>query len=47
MSYPTNCFNCDFCNRCISAMYTDGCKFFPPEMKKENKLKKFFGKFFK
>ena len=47
MNFPTNCSNCEFCNRCNAAMYTNGCHFFAPEDKaKESGLKMLFYKIF-
>lgn len=47
MSYPTNCTNCQFRNRCDAAMYTDKCHFFGPSDKPKGfSFKRFFSKFF-
>ena len=47
MSYPTNCCNCQFRNRCDAAMYTDKCHFFGPNDKpKRFSFKRFFSSFF-
>ena len=47
---PSNCTTCSFESTCNSAMYMDGCHFFPPNAKRKKKthlLLKFFGKFFR
>lgn len=49
MNFPTNCSNCEFCNRCNASMYSNGCYFFLPEdnpQTKESGLKKLFNKIF-
>ena len=47
MSYPTNCTDCQFRNRCDTGMYTEKCRFFGPEDKpKKFSFKRFFSKFF-
>ncbi len=47
MSCPTNCTNCQFCNRCDAAMYTDKCRFFGPnDRPKTFSLKRFLSSFF-
>ena len=49
MGCPTNCTTCQFESTCNSAMYMNGCHFYPPVQKKEksNFLTKIFGKIFK
>ena len=47
MKAPTCCLNCCFFNNCNSAMYTKGCRFFPPKEKKISPLFKLIGKLFK
>lgn len=48
MSCPTNCVTCKYEATCNSAMFMDGCHFFPPKSeKKTNLFLKLIGKFFK
>ena len=46
---PSNCTSCNYESTCNSAMYMDGCHFFPPKArkKKTNLFLKLIGKFFR
>lgn len=49
MSYPHCCLDCEFEGCCNTAMYMDGCRFFPPmnmPLALKERVRNFFSKFF-